>query len=227
MKRFNNIMWGVVFVAAGVLFGLNALEITHINIFFEGWWTFLIIIPSLIGLLTTKEKTGNAIALSIGVILFMFTRDIISFDMLWKLILPVIILFIGFKLIYSGIVGNKSTEVFRKIKEKGGQVKSAAATFSTTNVNFDGEAFTGAELNAVFGAVKCDLRNAVIESDCVLNATAIFGDIDVSVPENINIKVYSNSVFGGVTDKRHYRFKGEGPTLYINANCMFGGVDIK
>ncbi|MBQ3137504.1 MAG: hypothetical protein IJB74_08510 [Clostridia bacterium] len=227
MKRFNSIMWGIVFVFAGVVFALNALGVTHVDIFFEGWWTLLIIVPSFIGLLTTKEKTGNAITLTVGVFLLMCVRDIISFDMLWKLIVPVIVIFIGIKLIYTGIVGNRSTEVLKKIKEKGGPIKNVAAVFSGANVNFDGEAFTGAEVNAVFGGVKCDLRNALIEHDCVINGSAIFGGIDVYVPENINIKIYSNSVFGGVSDKRHNRFRGDGPTLYINAICMFGGVDIR
>ena len=227
MKRFNSIMWGAVFVVAGVLFALNALEITNIDFFFEGWWTFLIIIPSFIGLLTTKDKTGNAIGLSVGTLLFLGTRDIISFDMLWKLILPVIIILIGIKLIFTGIVGNRSTEVLKKIKANGGKVKSSAAVFSGTDVSFDGETFTGAEFNAIFGGIKCDLRNAVIEQDCVINSTAVFGGIDIFVPDNVNVKVYSNSVFGGVEDKRHHRFKGEGPTLYVNAICMFGGVDLK
>ncbi len=227
MKRFSSIMWGAVFIVAGVLFALNALEITNIDIFFEGWWTFLIIVPSFIGLLTTKEKTANGIGLSIGVILFLCVRDIISFDMLWKLIVPVIIIFIGIKLIYTGVVGNRSSEVLKKIKEKGGQLRNIAAVFSSAVVDFEGEEFTGAELNAVFGGVKCDLRNAVIEQDCVINGSAVFGGIDIFVPENVNVKIYSNSVFGGVEDKRHYRFSGEGPTLYINATCMFGGVDLK
>lgn len=227
MKRFSSIMWGAVFIVAGVLFALNALEITNIDIFFEGWWTLLIIVPSFIGLLTSKEKTGNAIALAVGVLLFMGVRDIISFDMLWKLIAPVIIIFIGVKLIYTGVVGNRSTEVLKKIKEKGGHLRNVAAVFSSANVNMDGEAFTGAEFNAVFGGIKCDLRNAIIEQDCVINGSAIFGGIDVLVPDNVNVKIYSNSVFGGVSDKRAYRFKGEGPTLYINAICMFGGVDLK
>lgn len=227
MKRFSNIMWGAVFVVAGVLFALNALEITNIDIFFDGWWTLLIIVPSFIGLLTGKEKTGNAITLTIGVFLFLCVRDIISFDMLWKLIAPVIIIFIGIKLIYSGVVGNRSTEVLKRIKEKGGHLRNVAAVFSSATVNTDGEAFTGAEFNAVFGGIKCDLRNAIIEQDCVINATAIFGGIDVLMPENVNVKVYSNSIFGGVEDKRQYRFKGDGPTLYINAICMFGGVDLK
>ena len=41
-------LWGIVFVLFGIVLGLNALGITNINIFFAGWWTMFIIVPSLI-----------------------------------------------------------------------------------------------------------------------------------------------------------------------------------
>ena len=36
-----------------------------------------------------------------------------------------------------------------------------------------------AELEAVFGGMKCDLRNAVIQGDCVIHASAVFGGLDI------------------------------------------------
>ena len=50
MNNFKNIIWGIVLVIIGIIFGLNALEITNINIFFSGWWTLFIIVPSFIDL---------------------------------------------------------------------------------------------------------------------------------------------------------------------------------
>ena len=94
-------------------------------------------------------------------------------------------------------------------------------------MNFSGEVFQGAELNAVFGGVECDLRNAIIEQDCVIQASAVFGGIDIYVPTNVNIKVSSNSIFGGVSNKTANYHDELAPTIYIKCNCMFGGVDIK
>ena len=94
-------------------------------------------------------------------------------------------------------------------------------------MNFDSEEFNGAELTAVFGGVKCDLRNAIIEKDCAITATAVFGGIDIFVPDYVNVKINSNSIFGGVSDKNHRSSVPGAVTLYINATCMFGGVDIK
>ena len=84
-----------------------------------------------------------------------------------------------------------------------------------------------AELTAVFGGVKCDLRNAVIEKDCAITSSSIFGGITVFVPDNVNVKINSNSIFGGVSEKNHRPTVQGAVTIYINATCMFGGVEIK
>lgn len=55
MNNFNKVLWGIVFITIGIVIGLNALEITSINLFFRGWWTLFIIIPCVIGLFDTKD----------------------------------------------------------------------------------------------------------------------------------------------------------------------------
>ena len=90
MKKVSNVLWGFAFIIVGLILGLNALELTNINIFFDGWWTLFIIIPCFIGLFDDKEKTGNIIGLVIGVLLLLCCQDLFAFDLVWKLILPFI-----------------------------------------------------------------------------------------------------------------------------------------
>lgn len=68
MKKTSGILWGIALVAIGVILALNALGITDINIFFDGWWTLFFIIPCLIGLISERDKTCSIIFLCIGVI---------------------------------------------------------------------------------------------------------------------------------------------------------------
>ena len=70
-KKVSNIIWGLLFIVIGTIFALNALEITDIDIFFDGWWTLFIIIPCAVGLITERDKTGNLIGLAIGVFLLL------------------------------------------------------------------------------------------------------------------------------------------------------------
>ena len=72
-----------------------------------------------------------------------------------------------------------------------------------------------------------NLQNAKINSESVINASSIFGGITIWVPNNVNVKVKSTPIFGGVENKKTYIENSEAHTIYINATCLFGGVNIK
>ena len=69
MEKIKKLLWGLFFIVLGLVIGLNSLGITDINVFFKGWWTLFIIVPSFIGLFDDEDKTGNLIGLVIGVVL--------------------------------------------------------------------------------------------------------------------------------------------------------------
>lgn len=227
MKTVNKILWGIVLILIGVILALNAFGITDIHLFFDGWWTLFIIIPCFIGIFNEREKTGNIIGLCIGVFLLLCCQNILSFTKLWKLAVPAIIVIIGLKLILNAVFGEKAVKLLESTKSNGENVRIGCATFSGQNLNFNGEVFNGAELTAVFGEVRCDLTHAIIEKDCAITATGIFGGITIFVPDTVNVKITSNSIFGGVSEKYHRPAAQNAVTVYINAACIFGGVEIK
>lgn len=227
MKKFGNILWGLVFIIVGLIFGLNSLGITDINVFFDGWWTLFIIVPCFIGIFKENEKTGNIIGLLIGITLLLCAQNLLEFNMVWKLLLPTILVLIGLSFIFKDVIGGKVKQEINNLNKNKKDDNEHCATFSGQKVNFDGEEFNGTDLTAVFGGVDCDLRKAIIKSDTVINATAVFGGIDIFVPDNVKVKVKSTSIFGGVTDKNSHSAKEDEYTIYVNASCIFGGVEIK
>ena len=228
MKNFGNILWGIVLIIIGLIVGGNALGITNIDIFFDGWWTLFIIIPCFIGLFKEREKTGNIIGILIGIALLLCCQDILNFDMIWKLAFPLILIIIGISFIFKDTFDYKLRKEIKKLNEKKVNSDEYCATFSGQNLKFDGEKFTGTNLTAVFGGIKCDLKNAIIENDVVINCSSIFGGIEIYVPDNIKVKIKSSSIFGGVDEKKKNIVENNGGyTIYINATCIFGGVDIK
>ncbi len=228
MKKSTGALWGIVLVALGIVFGLNALDITDINIFFDGWWTLFIIVPCAIGLFTEREKTGNLIGIIIGVVLLLACQDVLRFDLVGKLIVPVALVAIGATMVIKYFFGGKTKAEIKLVNEKNGNVKEEYySTFSGQNVSYAGKEFKGTTLSAVFGGIKCDLTGAVINDDVVINASAVFGGVDIIVPKDYNVKIESNSIFGGVSEKRGFVSVANAPTVYINATCIFGGVDVK
>ncbi len=228
MKKSTAVLWGVILIALGLIFGINALGIAEIDIFFDGWWTLFIIVPCVIGLFNEKEKTGNVIGIIVGAVLLLICQDVLRFEIIGKLIIPVILVVIGLSVIFKSIIGSKTRKEIKVIIDRNNTGKEEyCSTFSSQNLKFDGQNFSGTGASAVFGGIEIDLRGAIITEDVVINASAVFGGIDIIVPMEYNVKVESTSVFGGTSTKRSTKPIENAPTVYVNATCVFGGVDIK
>ena len=226
MRKFSNIMWGLVLIALGVIIGLNSLGLTSIELFFDGWWTLFIIIPCFIGLITDKEKTGSIIGLIIGVLLLLGCQDIISFETFWKLLIPMLLVILGLSMVFKDMFNSKINRKISELNKNSKSEKNVSAYFSGQKIAYSKEEFDGINMEAVFGGIKLDLREAIIKKDVVINARAIFGGIDILVPENINVVVSSSSMFGGVDNKREINQDNK-ITIYVNDSSLFGGIDIK
>lgn len=222
----KNMLWGIVLIVIGVVLGLNAFDITNIDLFFDGWWTLFIIIPCFIDLFKDKDKTGNIVGLVIGIFLLLSCQELIDFSILWKMVVPVVLILVGLSFIFKNTFSDsakKIKEINSKNKEND---KEILAVFSSQKVNVGDEKFEGASISCVFGGVSLDLREAKITSDIVINATSVFGGIDILVSDNVTVKVNSTSIFGGVDNKRENNSDNR-KIIYVNATCLFGGVDIK
>lgn len=226
MKNYKNIILGIILIIIGVIVGTNSLGITNIDLFFAGWWTLFIIIPCFIGLISEEEKTGNIIGLLIGIALLLCCQNVLDFELIWKLALPVALVIIGLSFIFKDTFDKKMSDKIKELNNSKRKDNEYCATFTGQNIKLGEEKFTEADLSAIFGGINFDMTKVKINKEAIVNATSIFGGIELLVPENINVKVKSSSIFGGVKGKKLVDKDSE-ITLYINATCIFGGVDIK
>ena len=225
MKNARNVLWGLVFIIIGLVFGLNALEITDINIFFDGWWTLIIIVPCFIDLFKGEGKLGNIIGILVGVVLLLCSQNVLDFSLVFKLILPVILVIIGVSFIFKDTINKKVRDEMKKLNKK--NTDEYCATFGGQKLDFSNEEFKGCNMNAIFGGIDCDLKDSIIKEDVIINVSAIFGGVDIIVPQNVKVKVTSTPIFGGVSNERKNPKDDKVKTIYVNATCIFGGVDIK
>ena len=229
MKKVAPIVWGLVILALGVIFGGNAIGLFNIDVFFDGWWTLFIIVPSVFSLIFDKEKLSALVCIFIGVILLLAAQDVFSYDVAWKVILAVVLVAIGIGIIYKSVFrGHNDKEVEKKIRDLGDgkTMDSQTAIFSGSDRVYNGEAFSGTNLVAVFGGVDLDLRNAKFEKDTVIKAFCLFGGIDIKVPEDVQVKIKSGFIFGGASDERKDDTSKAKHTIYLDAAGGFGGVNI-
>ena len=226
MKDYTKYIIGFLLIFIGLILGLNAFGITNINLFFSGWWTLFIIIPSLVGLIIDKEKTSSLIFLIIGVWLFLAERDLIEYELLIKLLLPVILISIGLLLVFKDVLSINGKEI-KKINANNKESNNYIAVFGSQDLKFEDEKVENLDLKSLFGGIKLDLRDAKIEKDIVINTLSVFGGIDIYVPDDVKVKVSSTPFFGGVEVKRGKQSSKKEITIYLNSVCIFGGVDVK
>jgi len=106
----------------------------------------------------------------------------------------------------------------------------ASGIFGGSKVATASQRFEGASLTAVFGGVTLDLRQALPANEgASITATAVFGGIDIIVPEGWRISLSGTPILGGVEDKTHAvgQLPPEAPSLHVDGLAVLGGVEIK
>jgi hypothetical protein len=82
---------------------------------------------------------------------------------------------------------------------------------------------------SVFGSVTLDLRGALLEGDTVsVAAGAVFGDVDVIVPEGVEVDLSGLAIFGSKRTSGGAATPRPGaPLVRVNALVLFGATSVK
>jgi hypothetical protein len=94
----------------------------------------------------------------------------------------------------------------------------------------DTQDFEGGEAVVIFGGLELDLRKADTKREEVyIEANAIFGGIEIRVPETWDVTVRGTGIFGGYGDETHRTPAGDSkhPHLIVTGGAIFGGVNVK
>jgi hypothetical protein len=108
-----------------------------------------------------------------------------------------------------------------------GPLVSAVAILSGLNRKVTDD-FHGAELTAIMGGGKLDLRDATLNSGkAVLDVFAMMGGFEILIPETWNVRNEVIPFMGGVDDKTRMNPGTAAPVIVIRGFVMWGGIDIK
>lgn len=225
MKKSARILWGVCLLALGLILLGNSLGLLSVNLFFKGWWTLFIIIPSFYGLFAKDSFSTSLVFLIAGVLLLLKEQKIIKGDInVFTIIIALVIIRVALSFIFKKRNGFKYDG--KAIKGHKSNSAAAVAVFSGREERYSEKVSALPDAVAVFGGVDIDLRDAVFENDVCLNATAIFGGIDIIVPNNINVVCNGTGIFGGCENARKTGSSSQ-HTLSVEYTAVFGGIDVK
>lgn len=216
-NKSTGVVLGIILVIIGIGYVGNVFEVWNFRIFFPGWWTLFIIIPAVVKIARNGVKPFYLVALGAGLLLLISRLGIIP-ETLTKLFVPLLILALGFAIIFRGKLGGASIA---------GEAGSYTAIFSGRTPNYNGKYFCGAYATAVFGGVTLKLEQAEIADKSVIDALAVFGGVDIKLPAEVNVEISCIPLFGGISEPKNRVHNDAYPTVYVNAVCLFGGVDVK
>lgn len=211
----RNLFWGILLIVVGILFLGRNMDWWDFSIFFDGWWTLFLIVPSVISLVRREGIGTSFLILALGVLMLLACQDVIEWSTIWKIFVPLIIIIIGLSIIFAN----------RKVKGK--EIKANAKEYVAIFSGVDeviNKIESDFKITSIFGGVELDMRDVKLDSDLVIDCFTLFGGIDIKLPKDVKVEVNGLPIFGGVENK--YRNHDAKVTVYINHTTIFGGVDL-
>jgi len=219
----------IVLIAVGAIFLLNNLHLFYFHDVWRYWPVILIAlgIVKLVDSQDTSHRLGGGILTAAGA--FFLAQSLgfldISFGQLWPLML---IALGGLMLLQRTWPSVEASWSGPDAPPQG--VLNEFAVFSGGKRKVVSQDFRGGELSAVFGGFEIDLRKAGIAGDsAVMVLNAIFGGMEVKVPENWEVVLQVTAVFGGCDDKTEHpdpALPGV-KKLILRGAVVFGGLEVK
>ena len=221
----GRIFSGLLIILIGVLFLLGNLGKLDIGEVFSTYWPLILIFIGIWHLIAHDFRAGFGIILiMVGGFFMLVNLDIIR-GRVWLYFWPLLIIAAGLWIIFRPRIKPIQVKV-PEIKEKD---LDAFTIFSGIKRRFDSQEFRGGKATVLFGGIDLDFTQAALaDNKATVELTAIFGGIEVFVPDDWEVIVDSSSIFGAVEDKRKSVSQAETKaTLLIRATAIFGGIEIK
>ncbi|WP_369376667.1 DUF1707 domain-containing protein [Streptomyces sp. cg36] len=81
---------------------------------------------------------------------------------------------------------------------------------------------------ALFGSIEIDLTEAYFAQRLsVINATSVFGNVEVRVPENVTLRGNGTGIFGNFEVDTVEADHPEAPVVVVNGYSVFGNIEAK
>lgn len=238
---------GIILIAIGALFLLSNLNIVFLPDIWQYWPVILIVVGGykMVTSQCTSQAIGGLILVCIGGVFLLRSLGYIHGNV-WAFVWPMILIAIGASMIakrmewqdradappvtpsanaFSG-PGSSETSFSANISNR----LNIHLAFSSLERRIESKEFEGGDIKVSFGSVELDLRGAVPKYDQIrIDAHAVFGSIEIWIPDTWESVVEGKAAFGAFEDHTHTRaaFGEKRPRLIVTGGAAFGGVEIK
>jgi len=227
---YGGLVPGAIILAVGIIFLLNSLGYVRARNFLQ-FWPMILIFIGVSKVACRDSRLWGVLLLLFGLFLQLSELGIGHFS--WNQFWPLLVIGAGVlamwsalqaRRIMSGTPPEDPTDPRTTLDEN--------TVFGGVQKRLNGREFRGGRLQAIFGGIEVDLRDAdLAENEAVIYANALFGGIELRVPETWFVAARGQGVFGGFSDSTRYSppVDPDKPkkTLVVLGTALFGGVEIR
>ena len=218
---------GAILIVLGTVFLLDHLNVINGEIIWK-YWPLLLIAVGIAKTVNEGKRVGGIMLALVGVF---FMLEHLGYKLFtWNNFWPVLIIAAGVAMIW----GRFDVHYPREVRtDAAGNTIQAFAVFGGVERRVHLRNFAGGELTAMFGGIEIDFRSADIDgAEAVIFVDAVFGGIEMVVPDAWNVVWEGQNIFGGYSDETRPplpEVPGAAPKkrLILRGRALFGGVSIK
>lgn len=225
-----SLVFGTLAIGIGSLLLLDRFGIVDSSMIFRFWPAVLLLLG--LGTLFRGNSMPPGIVLTVLGAVFL-VRNLGYADVSFRDVWPLLLIVIGVAVLTNAIRSRRDPATVKAAREQ--DFLNDWALFGGVNKVVQSQNFQGGDLFAMFGGIEVNLRKARLNPDspAVVNANAIFGGVELHVPDDWHVVNEGVGILGGYADSRRFvEAEGDAPVdqkrmLIVRGVAAFGGVDIK
>jgi len=236
-KRISGpVLIGLLLIVLGAVWVLNNTRVLDFEI--TEWWPLILIVIGVVHLINRRRffVFSGWLLIGLGVVFLLAENGVLDWPEVWKY-WPVILVIIGLSIIFQGVKFRKHRDYdYGKDEDIGPDEAESSdeerlhesAIFGGWSKRITARNFRGGDISVVFGSLEIDLREAKLsEKGGLLDISAVFGGVELFIPDSWVIEDRSSGIFGGVEYKCANTRSNSGNRLILKVSAVFGGIEIK
>jgi len=229
-RNSGGIIPGMILVTVGAIFLLDHMGIIRA----DNVWKFWPMILIAIGFGKIFKQDARAIGIGFLLVGLLLQAHELGFTRLsWDTIWPFALIVVGALMIWSRFETPRLPGTPGPMVGGASNMLNEYALFGGVERRVNVTDLRGGSVSAIFGGVELDFRSAEIEGEeAILFVEAIFGGIEIVVPDRWNVVFQIQSIFAGYTDERNPPVPDPMNTtpkknLILRGRAIFGGIVVK
>ena len=228
--RSSGLWPGLILVIVGTVVLLDHMGLISSDRLWK-FWPVLLLVLGVVKLVEPFNRVFGAVLTLVGAL---FLLNNLGYTHLsWWDMWPIALICAGLMLIWNRFEMPKLPKLSPMASSAGPNDINEFALFGAVERRITVGNFTGGTASATFGGVDLDFRSADIEGEqAVLYLEAIFGGIEITVPDRWAVVYEGQSIFGGFSDETRPplpEVPGAPPKkrLILRGRAIFGGISVK